>query len=227
LWAVLFVASALSATTFAADIPPGLYLRTTYAFGNLALSTVLIGPGHKIALDPKQGIDPFDFAAAAKDPAQKVGTFKLEGNHLVATWSTGKTEKLEVEFDKGQFSALDGGLITKAEAYKKNQTLAATYGGSAMTANVSSAMTLQLSADGSYTLTRLGGVSKIPGNTGIAEKMETGKYKLSGNTLTLTAADGQMTKHTVLPFNTALDPKKAQVSDDHMIFDNANLKREK
>lgn len=43
------------------------------------------------------------------------------------------------------------------------------------------------------------------------------------------AYDGgrKSTKHTVLPFNTALDPTKAKLSDEHLIFDGLNLKREK
>ena len=209
------------------EIEPGLYLRTTYAFGNLSLSTVLIGPDHKIAMDPKNGVDPFDFDAAAKDSSQKVGTFKIDGAKAEVAWSGGKTEKLDVEFDKGKFSALDGGLISKADAYKKDQTLDAQYAGSGQTANVSSSVTIVFTAGGDYTMTRLGGIRAIPGATGIAEKTEKGTYKLSGNTLTMTGADGKVAKHTVLPMNTALDPAKAKINDDHMIFDGANFKREK
>ncbi len=224
MWALVLLLPSLARGQ---EIAPGLYLRTTYAFGNLSLSTVLIGQGRKVAMDPKNGIDPFDFDAAAKDPAQKVGTFKIEGNKLAVIWTGGKAEKLDLEFEKGQLTALDGGLVTKADAYKKNQKLDATYAGSGITANVSAAMTLKLSDDGSYTLSNLGGVRAIPGSTGIAEKTVSGKYSLLGNTLTLTAADGKTSKHTVLPMNTALDPAKAKLSDDHMIFDGANLKREK
>ncbi|MFO0810016.1 MAG: hypothetical protein U0746_15450 [Gemmataceae bacterium] len=212
----------------AADIQPGLYLRTTYAFGNLALNTIYIGTGNRIAIDPKNGIDPFDFDAAAKESPSKVGTFRIEGNKIVVTWTGGKkVEKLDVEFEKGVFSAYDGGLVTKAESYPKNKTLAATFAGSGQTANVSAARTLTLSADGKYTMTLLGGIRGIPGKPGVAETTVQGTYKLNGNTLALTASNGQVTKHTVMPFNTALDPKKAKLSDEHMIFDGANLKREK
>ncbi len=41
------------------------------------------------------------------------------------------------------------------------------------------------------------------------------------------AAAGPATKPTVLPMNTAIDPTKAKLDDDHMIFDGADLKREK
>src|SRR5437016_6189367 len=119
LWAVTAAAPAVRA----ADIEPGLYLRTTYAFGNLSLNTIYVGAGNKIAIDPKGGIDPFDFEAAAKESSSRVGAFKIEGNKIVVTWTGGKkVDKLSVEFDKGTFSAYDGGLVTKADAYPKDKT---------------------------------------------------------------------------------------------------------
>lgn len=218
-----------SATMLAAEPEPGLYLRTTYAFGNLALSTVYIGEGGKIAIDPREGVDPFDFETAAKKSPKTVGKFTVAGNSFLVTWAgTSAPQKVPVEFQNGKFSAYDGGLVTKADAYAKDQKLNATYAGLGTTANVSASRTLTLTSDGKYTMTLVGGVRSIPGaKAGIAETTEKGKYQLSGNTLTLTSADGKSTKHTVLPFNTALDPKKAQLSDDHLIFDGLNLKREK
>jgi hypothetical protein len=76
-------------------------------------------------------------------------------------------------------------------------------------------------------MTQIGGIRGVPGKPGVAEKTVQGTYKLTGNTLTLTTSDGDVTKHTVMPFSTALDPKKAKLSDEHLIFDGANLKREK
>ena len=213
--------------TAAEEIEPGLYLRTTYAFGNLALSTIYIGAGNKIAVDPPNGVDPFDFEATAKQTSEKVGTFKIEGNKIAVTWAGGKTQKLDVEFTQGKFSAYDGGLVSNADAYTPNQTLDATYAGSGMTANVSSSLTLKLTAAGHFTLIGLVGTHGLPGNAKATEKTTEGAYKLSGNTLTLTPASGEASKHTVMPFSTALDPKKAKLSDDHMIFDGMNLKREK
>jgi hypothetical protein len=221
----ILVATALGAGS--ANIEPGLYLRTSYAFGNLSLNTIYVGPGNKIAIDPKHGIDPFDFEAAAKEAPNQVGTYKIEGKKIVVTWANKKVDRLEVEFTNGKFSAYDGGLITRADAYPKDKTLAATYAGAWRTRNVSSSFTITFSTDGKYSATGLGGVSKIPGNTGIAQKTVQGTYKLSGNTLVLKASSGEVTRHTVMPFSTALDPKKAKLRDDHMIFDSANLQREK
>ncbi len=225
--ALLAILFCVAQRTSAEEIEPGLYLRTTYAFGNLALSTLYIGAGHKIAVDPPNGIDPFDFDAAAKQTPEKVGTFKIEGNKIAVTWAGGKTQKLDVEFTQGKFSAYDGGLVSKADAYTPNQTLEATYAGSGMTANVSSSLTLKLTAAGRFTLTGLVGTHGLPTNAKASEKTTEGAYKLSGNTLTLTPARSEASKHTVMPFSTALDPKKAKLSDDHMIFDGMNLKREK
>jgi hypothetical protein len=222
--AVCFGMTALHAQ----DIEPGLYLRTTYAFGNLSLNTIYVGKDHQIAIDPRNGVDPFNFEVAAKQSPGTVGTFKIEGNKILVTWTgTTKVEKLDVEFDMGKFSAYDGGLVTKADAYPKNHTLNATLAGSGQTSNVSSTRTISFASDGQYTMTQVGGIRGTPGNNGIAEKTSKGTYKLSGNTLTLTTTNGEVSRHTVMPFNTALNPKTAQLSDEHMIFDSANLKREK
>src|SRR4051794_26663821 len=102
-----------AAPAWPADVEPGLYLRTTYAFGNLSLNTIYVGGGHKIAIDPKGGTDAFDFGAAAKESPATVGTFKIDGTKIVVTWANGKTDPLDVEFDNGKLSAYDGGLVTK------------------------------------------------------------------------------------------------------------------
>jgi hypothetical protein len=217
----------LLAAAPAADIQPGLYLRTSYAFGNLSLNTLFVGPGHRIAYDPKGGIEPFDFDAAAKASPAHVGMFIIEGANIVVTWANGKSDRLPVEFENGTFSAYDGGLVTKADAYPKNHRLAATFAGSGQTKNVSGAFTLALAVDGTYSASGIGGIRNIPGHTGISETTTRGTYQLGGNTLVLTESGGQVGRHTVLPFNTALDPKKARLGDEHMIFDGANLKREK
>lgn len=218
-----------SATTLAAEPEPGLYLRTMYAFGNLTLSTVYIGDDGKIAIDPRDGVDPFDFEAAAKKSPKTVGKFTVSGNSFLVTWAgTLEPQKVPVEFQSGKFSAYDGGLVSKADAYTKDQKLNATYAGLGTTANVSASCTLTLTSDSNYTMTLLGGVRSIPGaKAGVAETTEKGNYRLSGNTLTLISTDRKSTKHTILPFNTALDPTKAKLSDDHLIFDGLNLKREK
>ncbi len=214
--------------TLAQDIETGLYLRTTYAFGNLSLNTLYVGKDHMIAIDPRNGIDPFNFKAAAKQSPSTVGAFKIEGKKILVTWTgANKAEERDIEFDNGTFSAYDGGLVTKADAYPRNHTLTATFAGSGQTENVSSSRTIAFTSDGKYTMTQLGGIRRTPGKNGVAEKTVKGTYKLSGNTLTLTTSDGDITKHTVLPFSTALDPTSATLSDEHMIFDSANLKREK
>jgi hypothetical protein len=229
---------ALSAVSRAADIEPGLYLNTSYSNGYTSIGTVLIGPDHKFALNPRNGIDPFDWEAAAKASPGSVGTFTVVGNSVKVTLASGKTVGYEAEFSGGTFSAFDGGLITKAEAYKKDQTLDQSYGGSIGTENVTSVISLTFKSDGTYTMNRLGAITggKVGDDTtrggenrgnASAESTVKGTYKLSGNTLTLTPDGGKAEKHTVLPFNTALDPKKAKIGDDHMIFDSRKLVREK
>lgn len=217
---------AAAPTPAAGTIATGLYLRTTYFAGSLSLNTMYFGPGNHVVIDPPHGVDPLDFAAAAKETPDKAGTYTVQGNNIRITWANGKTEQLPVEFEHGELSAYDGGLIVKADAYSTNQRLSGTYAWGATTANVSSSRTLKLSSDGTYTMTSLGGIHNTPGNSRTALGLETGTYTLGGNTLVLRATDGPTTTHTVMPFNTALDPTKAEMKDDHLIFDSISLVRE-
>jgi len=211
----------------AGPIANGLYLRTTYFAGSLSINTMYFGPGSRLVVDPPHGVDPLDFDAASRESPDKAGTYTIQGSSLLVTWANGKTSQLPVEFDHGAISAYDGGLMVKAEAYPQNQRLAGTYAWGGSTANASAARTLQLAADGTYTMTALGGIRSIPGNTSSAQGTETGTYTLGGNTMVLRAANGQTTTHTVIPFNTAIDPAKAELRDEHLIFDSLSLVRER
>ncbi len=211
----------------AGPIATGLYLRTTYFAGSLSLNTMYFGPSSRVVIDPPHGVDPLNMDAEAKEAPDRVGTYTLQGNTIHITWANGKTADLPVEFENGTISAYDGGLLTKAEAYPANKRLAGTYAWGASTTNVSSARTIQFSADGTYVMTTLGGIRSIPGNNGSAQGTETGTYTLGGNTLTLHAANGPTATHTVMPFNTAIDPAKAVLGDEHLIFDSISLVREK
>lgn len=220
-------AAAPAAAGAASPIATGLYLRTTYFAGSLSLDTLYFGPGNRLVINPPHGVDPVDFEALAKELPDRVGTYVIQGNTIRITWANGKTDQLPVEFEGGAISAYDGGLMVKADAYPPNQRLSGTYAWGGSTANVSAARTIQLSADGTYSMTALGGIRSIPGNNGSAQATETGTYTLGGNTLVLHPANGRVASHTVLPFNTALDPAKATLADDHLIFDGISLVRER
>ena len=87
----------------------------------------------------------------------------MAGNSFLVTWAgTSAPQKVPVEFQNGKFSAYDGGLVTKADVYAKDQKLNATYAGLGTTANVSALRTLTLTSDGKYTMTLVGGVRSIP-----------------------------------------------------------------
>ncbi len=208
----------------------GLYLRTSYAFGHLDTSTVYL-EGDRIAWNPKGGINPFDFAAAEKSDPQNVGHFKINGDQMEVTWGGGRAaQSLRIERQNGKMSALDGGLISKAEGYPADKRLDASYGGVMSAGAVSAGRTLNLSKDGHCNMSTLGTVelsSDVPGGTGSASSQTSGTYKLGGNTLTLNFADGKTERHTVIPYSTAIDPAKAELSDGKLFFDQFMLRRER
>lgn len=206
------------------DLGDGLYLRTLYAFGNLDISTIYLGPGNQIIMNPDGGIDPLD---VSKFDPKTVGKYKLNGTKLNVQWGGGlPAQDLDVEIKDGNLSAYDGGLVVKAGAYEKNQTLEGTYGGSMAVGNVSAAREITFTKDGRFTMGTLGGVStSVTGGT--AQSTKTGTYTLSGNTLTLKFSDGTVTRHTVIPYSTATDAASAKLDDEKMIFEHMVLKREK
>ena len=93
----------------------------------------------------------------------------------------------------------DAGLFCPAKTFGRGATLNSTFTGSLGNSAAASAMTLMLSADGRYEMSRSGSVQTSGANAGSSGK-ESGRYVLAGSTLRLMpSAGGSPSVHTIIP----------------------------
>ena len=207
----------------AAEPANGLYLRTKFAFGSLAMNALYVKDG-QVALDPAGGVDKFDFAKARKASPSTVGTVQQNGRDMTVTWADGKSTTASLEKKDGGCFYWEG-LACPVKAFGRGEKLDGSFTGGASAGGgaVSSSRTLTLSKDGKYTLSS-GGVVAPGGNvSGAAGSFasETGTYDLSGNTLTLKPASGPARTILTFPYDDGTKGDQPR----RMYFDGLMLKR--
>lgn len=187
------------------NIPKGnstgkLYFRTlmlTSAYGSsLEISWIFLGNNGTLVRDPKHGVNPINYQAESADNANNIGKYKIGGNKLNVTWQNGQTEKWDIEYDHGELSAVDGGLVSRPDALPANYKISGQYAASAVLPGVSSVQTFVFSKDGTFTLNRLGAVHTTD-VSGKSESNDNGTYTISGNTLHLNFANGEKQVATI------------------------------
>ncbi|MDQ6757131.1 MAG: hypothetical protein M3004_09360 [Bacteroidota bacterium] len=188
-----------------ANIPGGnsngkLYFRTLMlmsSYGNsLELSWLFLGNNGTIVRDPKHGVNPINFSAELADNADNAGKYKISNNKLNVTWQNGRTENWGLEYDHGELSAVDGGLVSRPDALPANYKISGQYAASAVLPGVSSVQTFVFSKDGTFTLNRLGTVHTAEVG-GKSESNSNGTYTIGGNTLHLNFANGEKQVATI------------------------------
>ena len=106
------------------------------------------------------------------------------------TWQDGKTADWDLEYDKGEISAIDGGIVTLQTGLPAGYKLDGQYAASAMLANVGQVQTFVFKNDGTFTLSTLGVVeTKDVGAT--AEGNKKGTYSITGNTMRINFDEGE------------------------------------
>src|SRR5262249_15227219 len=78
----------------------GLYLRVYSSGGSLNKDYYLFAPTGDFTTIPFGGVDPFDFAAAARAYPGSTGTFTLQGDKLWLQFANGKTQEMKFAVTK-------------------------------------------------------------------------------------------------------------------------------
>lgn len=169
-----------------------LYFRTffwTGAYGNsLEMTWFFLGNNGIIVRNPKHGVNPIQYSAEATDNTDNVGKYKIAGNKLFITWQNSEKNEWSVEYDHGDLSGIDGGVVSRPNAMPANYKLSGQYAASSVLSNVSAVQTFVFSKDGTFTLNRLGTVH----TNDVGAKSESdahGTYNITGNTLNLNFAN--------------------------------------
>jgi hypothetical protein len=192
----------------------GLYFQMKFAFGNYEPDHwVFTANGKYFHGLPPGGLEHFDIDAGIRAAPGKGGTYAIEGPSLILTPAQGAAAKRKFE-NAGGTLKLDGTLLSKAAKFDRGATLDARYSwsgsaGAGTSASVSAGVSYAFTSQGTFTGSRVAGVAVSAGgqSQGAASGGETsGTYALAGNTLTLTHKGGQVTRHTVFPYDMG-DPK--------------------
>ncbi len=210
LYTLTLVLSLLACTGDNSSNPDGhVYLRTllwTNSYGtSLDISWLYLGDDGTLVRNPTGGVNPVDVAWERQHNAANTGTYTLEDNRMLITWANGQTVTWNVEYEGGDLSAVDGGLVTEPDALPDDYRLDGQYATSAVLPDVSGSQTLIFRPDGTFERSTLGTV-----HAGIASGQSAseaqGTYLISGNTLTLTMANGDVKKSIICTMAIYKDP---------------------
>jgi len=169
------------------------YLRTLYtAFGggSLTISWIWLGDDGTIVHNPVHGVNPVRIEAEKKDNADNVGTYKMEGDKMLITWSNNKTDEWSIDRKDGKISIIDGGITTVPNEFEKGETIEGQFAAVALGGAFSRVQTMVFKKDGSFAIETSTAVS----NEYVSEIGKTGqrgRYELDGNTLRMQFEDGK------------------------------------
>lgn len=177
-----------------------LYLRTymwTGAYGsNLDISWLYFSNDGVLVRNPKHGVDPLDPAKEKADNAKNTGTWKIEGNKILVSWSDGKQASWSFEKEKGVMSIIDGGIVTVQSGMPADYRLEGKYAALTVLPNVSNSQTLVFKKDGTFSMNSTGAIATSDVSS-VASSDKEGKYTITGNTLTLTFGNGEVKKSVI------------------------------
>lgn len=167
-----------------------LFLKTIMYGTSLDISWIYMGSDGLILVNPKHGVDPINVPAETKDNLANVGTYAISGDEIKIKWKNGKSENWSFEKTDGQYSSLDGGVVTQPKALPANYKLKGIYSAGAVTANLSASSTIIFSPDGKFTEGRRGTVV-TENESSMSSDQRIGTYSISGNTLKLKYTNGE------------------------------------
>ncbi len=173
-----------------------LYLRHIrwLATGGSSLDWYFLADNGTIVVDPKHGANPVNLAAERVDNMKNMGTYIIEGDLLKIKWVNGTSTDVEIEYKDGDIIRIDAlSIVMRQTGFPAGYKLNGTYSGVTGVGNIAAGRTFSFSDNGSFTGVNTGYVSADPGNA-TAEKNISGQYNITGNTLTLNYADGNIEK---------------------------------
>ena len=188
-------------------------------FNGLSLSWIYLGNDGTIVQDPKNGVDPVDINLEKQTNAENVGTYKINDKKIEVIWQNGKTAEWSIEYQKGEISAIDGGVVTLQKGMPSGYMLDGQYAASAMLPNVGQIKTFVFKPNGTFTLNTMGVVqTEDVGST--AEANTKGTYSIKGNTMKINFDNGQKIIAVITVFGSG-DEKK------FLILNNSSFPQEK
>jgi hypothetical protein len=216
------------ATSITVNGPVGMFFMTRYWSYTRTLEKAawyFASDGH-VYQNLREGFSPADLA----NHQGPKGTFAFQNNTLTVKWADGKTTSSDIERDMSDASVFmwEMGIFTPVKPFADANAAVGNYDGGESVSGAgnvaSTAMSLQLSADGSYASQRAGFVKGIGDQAtleGGASGQTTGRWAFSGYSLVLTGSDGKTTRGIFFP----VDDDTTPIKPDHAYFAGLLLKK--
>lgn len=207
--------------------PVGLFFMTRYmiVFRSLEKSTYYFAPTGQVYYNPT------DFSAAglrALSPNSR-GTYRVVGSQLIVNWDDGQKSANSLENPTAAGFNWDAGIFVGMGPFANARQLLGSFeGGNSISTSSGGAATsnsLTFRADGTFDRSSAGSVSS-GGSTGAvragSSSAGTGRWALSGWTLTLTEAGGEVKRSIAFPIEK--DDKTGYVT--RLFFNGVSYKRQ-
>ena len=211
--AIIYMVSLVSCKSSSTGNDGKLYLRTNLCLGCtfLEVQWIYLSDDARIVLNPKRGVNPVDVNAESADNPANTGKYKIDGDQLNITWNNGKSTSWKLEKRDGEISAINYGGVIIPESFPSNYKFDGEYIGGGVLQTEPDITSMKYNDDGTFNFT----------NSGIAyENGITGKYFVTGNTLTLNFDNGKKETATF----TITDNQKG---NKYIIIDTASLHQQK
>lgn len=170
--------------------------------GTLELSFIYLGDDGTIVMDPRLGADPVNPEEEAK-LGTKVGKYTLSDEKADVTWSDGSKSTYNLQYNKGDISGWDSGIMVRCDKYPANTKFEKSFkGGNVVSGGgslVGSFQTYNFHQNGTFDLGTQGTISTAE-TGGISTGSYKGTYQLGGNTLKLAFEDGKTDTFVITPF---------------------------
>lgn len=201
--------------------PSGLYFMQRYDVVSRGLEQhIYLFAGSQFVQDPKGDIATVDPAGA--DPGWR-GTWSYAGGTLTLTFGSGRVDTGQAKPDADVCFELADGVWCAAKPLAGG-AIDGTYSGGTSFQSSQTATDYDFAPDGTYRV--LSGATIATGDTDTDSRVTSagagsGRYRIDGLTMTLTAADGTETKAIAVTFGPAANGARP----DHIYFNGLLLRR--
>lgn len=205
---VMLLTVALLPISAAAFQPQGLYLMTRIFGSSIEMRTWYFR-GNQFAENPVGDIGRFDFGAAERAAPGSTGSFSAAGDQWTFRWIDGRDQTARYESGRTAGSCFywNAGLFCPVKPFAIGQIIDGVYSGSLGGGGVGSSRSYRFLRDGTYVIDRAGSVSSSGAYAGQSSQ-ERGRYRISGNLLSLQPEGGMAVALTTFPYETTADPAR-------------------
>jgi hypothetical protein len=173
--------------------------------------------GHIVMGCPTGGLENFNYSGYCNSGKGTCGVYTKNGNTISVTWNSGNTWKGSVK-PNGDIE-INSSLVGPVKMIP--QKLSASYEFSLSMSGASVAETTTFKDNGTYEVARSSGYDHKDGkNSAEWQSSRSGKYSISGYTITLTDNSGKVSKHTIYALDAISNP-------DYLGWDGNFLSRRK